>query len=57
MANTSILAAFERMWQHITVALNNKQNKITGTSGQFVVIGSDGNVTTKTVHNAEEASF
>lgn len=27
MANISILAAFERMWQHITVALNNKADK------------------------------
>lgn len=36
---------------------NSKQAKITGTAGQFVVIGSDGNVTTKTVPDAEEASF
>lgn len=34
-----------------------KQDKIIGTAGQFVVIGSDGNVTTKTILNAEEASF
>ena len=27
MANSSILAAFERMWQHIVVALNNKSDK------------------------------
>jgi hypothetical protein len=26
MANKSILAAFERMWQHITTALNNKSD-------------------------------
>lgn len=26
MANISILAAFERMWQHITTALNNKSD-------------------------------
>jgi hypothetical protein len=26
MANTSILNAFERMWQHITIALNNKSD-------------------------------
>lgn len=24
MANTSILAAFERMWQHVVAALSNK---------------------------------
>lgn len=33
------------------------QVKITGTAGQFVVIGTDGNVTTKTVPYAEEATF
>lgn len=37
--------------------LDDKQNTITGTAGQFVVIGSDGYVTTKTVPNAEEANF
>lgn len=57
MANTSIYNAFERMWQHIVTALNNKQTRITGTAGDFVVIGEDGSVTTKTVSNAEEASF
>ena len=34
-----------------------KQDKIIGTAGQFVVIGSDGNVTTKTVPSAEGVSF
>lgn len=33
------------------------QPKITGTVGQFLVIGSDGNVTTKTINSAEGASF
>lgn len=33
------------------------QKSITGTPGQFVVIGDDGNVTTKTIGIAEEASF
>ena len=33
------------------------QDKITGTEGQFVVIGSDGNVTTKTIPSAEGVSF
>lgn len=37
--------------------LSSKQDKITGTAGQFVVIGSDGNVTTKTIANAEEVGF
>jgi hypothetical protein len=27
MANTSIFAAFERMWQHVTSALNTKAEK------------------------------
>lgn len=26
MANTSILAAFERMWQHVVIALNDTKN-------------------------------
>lgn len=37
--------------------MSSKQDKITGTAGQFVVIGSDGNVTTKTIANAEEVGF
>ena len=37
--------------------IEEKQDKITGTAGQFVVIGEDGLVTTKTLSNAEEASF
>lgn len=28
MANTSILAAFERMWQHTVTILNSKADKI-----------------------------
>lgn len=38
-------------------ALEEKQDKITGTAGDFVVIGEDGNVTTKTIPYAEEATF
>lgn len=34
-----------------------KQDKITGMAGDFVVIGSDGKATTKTVYSFEEASF
>lgn len=34
-----------------------KQDKITGTVGQFVIIGDDGNLTTKTIPSAEEATF
>lgn len=50
MANTSILAAFERLWHHIQVALSNKIEKntyndgyiATGTSGgESVYIGSN----------------
>ena len=37
--------------------VSTKQNTITGSAGQFVVIGSDGNVTTKTIPIAEEATF
>ena len=57
MANSSIYAAFERMWQHVIIALGNKQPKITGVAGDFVVIDSNGDVTTKTIPSAEEASF
>lgn len=35
----------------------NKQDKITGVAGQFVVIGEDGFVTTKTIPVAEEMEF
>ena len=57
-------------WQKVTYDLSNyatksyvneglatKQDKITGTAGDFVIIGEDGNVTTKTIPNAEEATF
>lgn len=37
--------------------LSAKQDKITGTVGDFVVMGADGNVTTKTVAIAEEATY
>lgn len=37
--------------------LDSKQDKIRGNIGQFVVIGNDGYVTTKTILVAEEASF
>ena len=33
------------------------QKKITGTAGQFVVIGEDGNVTTRTIVIAEEVAY
>lgn len=38
-------------------SLDGKQDKITGTAGDFVIIGEDGNVTTKTIPYAEEAEF
>lgn len=41
----------------VTNQIASKQNEITGTAGQFVVIGDDGKVTTKTIPYAEEASF
>lgn len=34
-----------------------KQDKITGTTGQFIVIGENGNPIAKTIPIAEEASF
>lgn len=38
-------------------ALASKQDAITGTAGQFVVIGADGKPTTKAIPYAEEATF
>lgn len=40
MANTSIRAAFERMWQHITLALSNKADK-DHTHVQFITWEAD----------------
>lgn len=37
--------------------ITSKQDVITGTAGQFVVIGADGKPTTKTIPYAEEATF
>ena len=41
----------------IDEALSKKQDEITGNEGEFVVIGSDGKVTTKALVNAEDVSF
>lgn len=38
-------------------ALNNKQDIITGIPGQFVIIGDDGKLTTKSISNAEGVEF
>ena len=50
-------ATMEQVNEAIAAEMVGTQPKITGTAGQFVVIGEDGNVTTKTITNAEEASF
>lgn len=34
-----------------------KQDKVTGQFGDFVVVGADGNLTTKTIALAEDVSF
>ena len=41
----------------VTNQIASKQDAITGTAGQFVVIGADGKPTTKTIPYAEEATF
>lgn len=41
----------------ITNQIAAKQDTITGTVGQFVVIGENGMITTKTIPHAEEATF
>jgi hypothetical protein len=38
-------------------AITSKQDVITGTSGQFVIIGTDGRTTTATIPFAEDRSF
>ena len=53
IAQNDVARAYKLLEHNITT----QQNTITGTPGQFVVIGDDGNVTTKTVSYAEEASF
>ena len=48
MANTSILAAFERMWQHVTNRLSGKIDRPSaaiGSSTKPVYISSDGSLT------------
>lgn len=58
MTNSSIYAAFERMWEHILRIMNNDlQRSIVGEPGQFVVIGRNGKPTTQTILIAEEESF
>ena len=41
MANPSILAAFERMWQHIVVALSDKQEQIDNKSQVQIITWED----------------
>lgn len=41
----------------VTNQIASKQDAITGTAGQFVVIGADGKPTTQTIPYAEEATF
>ena len=43
--------------EYVSEQINTKQNTIIGTAGQFVVIGDDGNVTTRDVVIAEEATY
>lgn len=46
MTNQSIKNAFQRFWEYVVLKVDGKQDIITGTQGQFVIIGDDGNVTT-----------
>lgn len=47
MANTSILAAFERMWQHIVVALSSKSDKDHTHDDYYTVSDIDSKLSTK----------
>lgn len=54
MANTSIRAAFERMWQHITLALSGKSD-VDHTHSDYVDLTSDQTATgVKTFTNGIE---
>lgn len=48
MTNQSIKNAFQRFWEYVVSKVDGKQDIITGTPGDFVVIGDNGNVTTLT---------
>ena len=52
-----IIADQEYVASEIADKIASKQDSITGTEGQFVVIGADGKPTVKTIPNAEEAEF
>lgn len=66
MTNQSIKAAFERMWQHVIVrldgfatieSLNDKQDKLTGTTEQIVGFDENGNaVATDNYYTKEEVT-
>ena len=43
--------------EYVNKTIKSKQDVITGTAGQFVVIGSDGKPTTRTIPRAEEEVF
>ena len=44
MANASILAAFERMWQHVVIALSSKPDVYSGTTAPSNSVGKDGDI-------------
>lgn len=44
MKNASILAAFERMWQHVILALNSKAEVYSGTTVPSNSLGKDGDI-------------
>ena len=48
MANESIVAAFERMWQHVVNKLSDKINNSGWTAGSYLGANSEGTVTEKT---------
>lgn len=48
MANASIVAAFEQMWQHVVNRLSDKINNSGWTAGSYLGTDSEGTVTEKT---------
>lgn len=59
LPDTTVIPSIEGLAteSYVNTQVSSKQDAITGTAGQFVVIGSDGKPTTKTIAYAEEVSF
>lgn len=57
MANASIKAAFERMWQHIIIALNNKADKNIATTTTDGLMSADDKTKLDSLLDGEGVGF